>query len=106
LIPLLKASLVQPFVYQFTLFQGKPDRAMAKLCVALPLEGIVLGTSAGWWRQEVVWCLSSASMTPSIGGMAQQCLQCLRFSYFAVYFEIATLFKHVNYVNVGTDASI
>jgi hypothetical protein len=66
---------VQPFVYQFTLFQGKPDRAMAKLCVALPLEGIVLGTSAGWWRQEVVWCLSSTSMTPSIGGMAQQCLR-------------------------------
>jgi hypothetical protein len=44
---------------------------MATLSVALPLEGIVLGTDAGWWRKEVEWCSSSAPMTLSLGGMAQ-----------------------------------
>jgi hypothetical protein len=45
---------------------------MAALCAALPFEGFVLGTTAGWWRQEVEWCSSFVSMTPNLGGMAQR----------------------------------
>jgi hypothetical protein len=44
---------------------------MVMLCVSLPLEGIVLGTIAGWWKQEVEWCSSTASKTPSLGGVVQ-----------------------------------
>jgi hypothetical protein len=43
---------------------------MVMLCVALPLEGIILGTVSGWWKQEVECCSSTASTTPSLGGMA------------------------------------
>jgi hypothetical protein len=42
------------------------------LCVALPLEGIVLETVTGWWKQEVEWCSTTVSTTPSLGGMAQR----------------------------------
>jgi hypothetical protein len=55
-----------------TLDPGLPGRTMAALCVALPFEGIILGTAAGWWKQEVVWCYSSTSKMPSLGGVAQQ----------------------------------
>jgi hypothetical protein len=52
-----------------TLDLGLPDQTMVEFCVALPLEGIILGTFVGWWRQEVKLC-SSVSITPSLGGMA------------------------------------
>jgi hypothetical protein len=55
-----------------TLDLGLPDRMMVALCVALPLEDIVLGTVARWWKQEVEWCSSTASTTSSLGGVAQR----------------------------------
>jgi hypothetical protein len=45
---------------------------MVTLCVSLPVEGIVLEIVAGWWRQEVEWCSSTASMLPSLGGVVQR----------------------------------
>jgi hypothetical protein len=45
---------------------------MVILCVALPLEGIVLGTVTGWWKQEVEWCSSTAWMAPSLDGMVRR----------------------------------
>jgi hypothetical protein len=53
-----------------TLYLGLPDRMMVTLCVALPLEGIVLGTVSGCWKQEVEWCSSTTLTTPSLGGVA------------------------------------
>jgi hypothetical protein len=43
---------------------------MGMLCVTLPLEGIILGTVTGWWKQEVEWCSSTAWMPSSLDGMA------------------------------------
>jgi hypothetical protein len=55
-----------------TLDLGLPNWTMATLCASLPLEAIAIGTIAGWWRQEVEWCSSTASTTPSLGGVAQR----------------------------------
>jgi hypothetical protein len=53
-----------------TLYLGLPVWTMVTLCVALPLEGIILGTISGCWKQEVEWCSSTTLTTPSLGGMA------------------------------------
>jgi hypothetical protein len=55
-----------------TLNLGLPNRMMVTLCVSLPLEGIILGKVDGWWKQEVEWCSSTASKTPSLGGVVQR----------------------------------
>jgi hypothetical protein len=36
--------------------------------------GIVLQKVVGWWKQEVEWYPSTASTTPSLGGVAQRSL--------------------------------
>jgi hypothetical protein len=51
---------------------------MVMLCVALPLEGIVLGTVTRWWKQEVEWCSSTAWMAPSLNGMAGLDIGCAK----------------------------
>jgi hypothetical protein len=54
------------------LYLGVPDRTMVTLCVSLPLEGIILGTVVGCWKQELEWYLSTMSTTLSLGGVVQR----------------------------------
>jgi hypothetical protein len=55
-----------------TLDLGPPDQTMATLCVTVPLGGILLGAGTKWSMQEVEWCSSTTSTTPSLVYVAQR----------------------------------